>query len=74
MTVSVLAQRYLNHRYSLDHMDGVLEKLVNVNVQNPNSTTNVFQEIHDFLILTDLVILQIYLRNSQPRFKKQTYF
>ena len=57
-----------------DHMNGIFEMLENVKVQNSNSTWNVFQEMRHFLILTDLVIISIYLKNSQPRFKKQMFF
>ena len=52
-------------------MGGIFKKLANVYVQNLNSATEVSQEIYHFLILRDLVILQIYLRSSQRRFKKQ---
>ena len=38
--------------------------LVDKRFQNFNSISNVFQELHEFLILTNY----IYLRNSQPPF------
>ena len=39
---------------------------------NLDSTSNIFQETHYSLILTDSAMICIYLRRSQPKFFKET--
>ena len=41
------------------------------NFENLNSILNIFQETHDFLVLTDPIIICIYLRSTDRHFRDQ---
>ena len=41
------------------------------NFENLNSISNIFQETHDFLVLTDPLIICIYLRITERHFRDQ---
>ena len=41
------------------------------NFENLNFILNIFQETHDFLVLTDPVIICIYLRTTNRHFRDQ---
>ena len=56
LPIVLLAQRHLN-------------TLLLTNFDNLNSILNIFQEIHDFLVLTDPVIICIYLRTTDRHFR-----
>ena len=57
----LLARRYLN-------------TLLLTNFENLNFILNIFQETHDFLVLTDPVIICIYLRTTDRYFRDQGKF
>ena len=48
-----------------------LNKMIFTNFENLNFISNIFQETHDFLVLTDPVIICIYLRTTGRHFRKQ---
>ena len=43
--------------------------MILTNFQNPNSISNIFQETHNLLVLTDQVIICIYLRTADRHFR-----
>ena len=45
--------------------------MILTNFEKLKSISNIFQEAHDFLVLTDAVIICIYLRNSNRHFRGQ---
>ena len=50
-----------------------LKKIILTNFENLNSTSNVLQETLDFLVLTDPVIIYIYLGTTDEHFRDQRY-
>ena len=48
-----------------------LNTMILTNFQNLNSISNIFQEMHNFLVLTDPVIICIYLRTTGRHFRDQ---
>ena len=54
----MLAWRYLN-------------TMLLTNYENLNSITNIFHETHDILVLTDPLIICIYLRTTDRHFRDQ---
>ena len=50
---------------------GHLNTMILTNFENLNSISNIFQETHDFLVLTDPVIICIYLRTTNRHFRDQ---
>ena len=59
---------------ALDVIDEIFEKLLTVIIQNINSTCNFFLETHDFLILTNSVIVN-FIREAafNPLFAMVSY-
>ena len=57
-TTFVLARRYLN-------------TMILTNFENLNSISNIFQETHDFFVLTDPVSICIYLGITERHFRDQ---
>ena len=48
-----------------------LNTILLTNLQNLNFISNIFREIHDLLVLTDPVIICIYLRTTDSHFRHQ---
>ena len=48
-----------------------LHTMLLTNFKNLNSISKIFQETHDFLVLTDPVIICIYLRTTYRRFRDE---
>ena len=48
-----------------------LNKMILTKFENLNSILNIFQETHDFLVLTDIVTICIYLRTTDRHFRDQ---
>ena len=48
-----------------------LNTMLLTNFENLNSISNIFQETHYFLVLTDRVIICIYLRTTDSHFRDQ---
>ena len=48
-----------------------LNTIILTNFENLNSISNIFQEIHDFLVLADPLIICIYLRTTDRHFRDQ---
>ena len=48
-----------------------LNTMILTNFEKLNSISNIFQETHDFLVLTDSVIIFIYLRTTDRHFRDQ---
>ena len=48
-----------------------LKTMLLINFENVNSILNIFQEIHDFLVLKDPVIICIYLKTTDRHFRDQ---
>ena len=48
-----------------------LNTMILINFENLNSISNILQETHYFLVLTDLVIICIYLRTTDRHFREQ---
>ena len=48
-----------------------LDTMILTNFENFNSISNIFQEIYNFLVLTDLVIIFIYSRTTDRYFCDQ---
>ena len=46
-----------------------LNKIILTNFENLNSISSIFQETHDFLILTDQLIICFYLRTTSRHFR-----
>ena len=51
-----------------------LNTMILTNSENLNSISNIFQEAHDFLVLTDPIIICIYLRTTDRHFRDQGNF
>ena len=47
--------------------------IIDENVENLSSILNIFQEPHDFLILTGSVTTYISSRNKQPKFPRKKH-
>ena len=50
---------------------GHLNTKILTNFENLSSISNIFKETHDFLVLTDPVIICIYLRTTDRHFRDQ---
>ena len=48
-----------------------LNTMLLTNFENLNSISNIFQETNDFLVLTDPLIICIYLRTTDRHFREQ---
>ena len=48
-----------------------LNTVILTNIENLNFICSIFQETHDFLFLTDAVIICIYLRTTERHFRYQ---